>query len=327
MANAMLSSIFAPDVAWRVMLGLGAVMPVFMLYLSLFVMPETPRFLMKIGRPEDARAIMEKICPNRPQDVDNVMAEMQRATEEKNGGVGISFWKLIRNPDPVIRFMLATVCLVALAQQLSGVECMMYYTPFMLQDVGFTSGQEIMSLTAFMGLAKTATLVFAACMLDAKSSGRRSMLISSYAGMAVSLLLLSIGAFSKSRGFLILGIFGYVVMFSVGAGPITWLFASEIMPTMVRARAMVLAASLNRLTGGIISLTFLSLSGISMGGILLFFSVICTGFTYAAVKYCPETKGRSLEEMYGFFSALVESRRRKHSGVNDAIELEPVLCT
>ena len=190
-ANAIFSAL-RPGVAWRVMLGLGAVMPVAMLYLSLHVMPETPRFLMKVGREEEAREVMEKICPNSPQDVDNTMVQMRRAlagnlsSTSGSGSVGSGvsvgsigsggsgggggqprFWELVQNPDPVIRFMLATVCLVAVGQQLSGVEALMYYTPFMLQDVGFSSRQQILTLTALMGLAKTATLVFAACMLDA----------------------------------------------------------------------------------------------------------------------------------------------------------------
>ena len=309
-ANALLGSL-DPSISWRLMLGLGGIVPIFGLYFSLCIMPETPRFLMKVGKVNEARLVMEKLCLSK-EGIDTTMVEMKQEIEASQSvSRGASFISLLFNRDPVIRLMLLTVCSAALAQQLSGVEVLMYYTPFILEDIGFSSREQIFSLTALMGLAKTVTLFYVGCLLDAKGAGRRPLLITSYFGMAVALLLLCVGVFVGKRALVLIGIFGYVSFFSCGSGPVTWLMASEIMPTNIRAHGMVIATSLNRIAGGIVSLTFLTLSGLSMGGVLLFFSFVCFAFACLAVQFAPETKGRALEEMYSIFSALVESKQKR----------------
>ena len=200
--------------------------------------------------------------------------------------------------------MVTTVLCVAVAQQLSGVEAFMYYSPFLFKQVGFQTRSEILGLTAMMGFAKTVTLVFVACLLDTKGAGRRRMLFWSYVGMAISLFFLAWGSFSSLRGVVVVSIFCYVVMFSVGAGPITWLFSAEIMPTNVRARGMVLATTMNRFAGATIGMTFLSASNASASGALLSFALVCTTCAFFCYVYCPETQGKTLEEMYAAFSKM-----------------------
>ena len=299
-----------PDASWRVMFALGAVMPIGMLYLATQVMPETPRFLFEKGREAECLRVTG-LLTNSDAERDAVIADLSASKarrDQRIGGVD-TFCSLLAHTDAVVRRMLLVVCAVAVAQQLSGVEAFMYYTPFMLEDVGFSERSEILGMTAAMGIAKTATLVLVLRLLDRPALGRRRMLIGSYCGMAVALVVLAWGAFTTSRGVLVLGIFGYVVSFSIGAGPITWLFASEIMPTSIRARGMALAASLNRVTGCIISLTFLSLTGTSAGGTLAFFAVVCCLFACTSYRYAPETAGKTLEEMYAVFAGLLTQQR------------------
>ena len=100
---------------------------------------------------------------------------------------------------------------------------------------------------------------------------------------------------------------------SAGAGPVCWLFASEILPTTIRARGMALAAGLNRLTAAVISLSFLSFTGASAGGAFLFFALVCVLVVWFVYARVPETKGRSLEDMYNLFAAATARTSGTHT--------------
>ena len=292
-----------PKISWRVMLGLGGVFPLVMLILSTCCMPETPRFLAKIGNTEEAERVLKRLCST-AQEVERILDDLREDQIRRSGLEDVTFRQLLWHEDTTIRYMVTTVLCVAVAQQLSGVEAFMYYSPFLFKQVGFQTRSEILGLTAMMGFAKTVTLVFVACLLDTKGAGRRRMLFWSYVGMAISLFFLAWGSFSSLRGVVVVSIFCYVVMFSVGAGPITWLFSAEIMPTNVRARGMVLATTMNRFAGATIGMTFLSASNASASGALLSFALVCTTCAFFCYVYCPETQGKTLEEMYAAFSKM-----------------------
>jgi len=298
-----------PDISWRLMFAFGGILPLVMLVLATFCMPETPRWLSKVGRIDQAQEVLLKIC-NTPVDAEQTMIEIVAGLTRRKE---VSFRKLIWHDDRTIRFMVITVLSVAVAQQFSGVEAFMYYSPFLFQQVGFETKGEILGLTAMMGFSKTVTVFLVAGLLDTNGVGRRRLLLWSYVGMAISLFLLSYGAYESLRGLVVCSIFSYVVLFSVGAGPITWLFAAEILPTSTRASGMVLATTCNRLAGAAIGLTFLSASSASAGGALLFFAILCTLFAVFCYYYCPETQGKTLENMYAVFSPKDEQGRSPNS--------------
>jgi MFS family permease len=154
--------------------------------------------------------------------------------------------------------MLLVVIGVALSQQLCGIEAIVYYTPIILKDI-VPSRQDVLWLTFLVGFFKTGTLVVIAFLLDHPKAGRRRLLLASTSGVTVSFLILAIGLQLGLKWVAISGIFLFAIAFSFGLGPITWLFASEILPTHIRAKGMTLACSLNRLCSAGIALTFLSL--------------------------------------------------------------------
>ena len=189
--------------------------------------------------------------------------------------------------------------------KVSGVEAVMYYTPFVFERAGLCRRRDNLAITLTIGFAKTMVVVAAARFLD--GAGRRRLLLVSLSGMTVSLFAIGIGFFSCSAVLDIVGLFGFVIFFSVGMGPICWLFASEILPLNVRAKGMMLAASANRLVSALVALSFLSLSN-GMGGpggvFMLFaaFALVSLVFTYLVV---PETKGRTLEDMGALFDQVL----------------------
>ena len=144
----------------------------------------------------------------------------------------------------------------------------------------------------------------------------------SVAGVGLSELVMAMGLYWNYSTLNIVGLFAFVGAFSLGLGPICWLFCSEIMPVEVRAKGMVIACSMNRLMSFAISDTFLSMVSAfrgldkSVGGqgdenagqagvFFLFFviSFLCLVFVYVMV---PETKGKTLEEMGEFFEKLAQ---------------------
>merc|ERR1712224_212319 len=128
----------------------------------------------------------------------------------------------------------------------------------MLKENGFPNRSQVLGITAGMGVVKTLTLFVTMALLDRPWAGRRRLLLISYASMMTSLFLLAISVYAASQAAIVLCIYAYVIAFSVGAGPICWLFASEILPTSVRAKGMTFAGGLNRFGGAIISISFLS---------------------------------------------------------------------
>lgn len=244
-----------------------------------------------------------------PAEAAATMEDIKRSIREEEDR--LNSWRALcprsRSPPPV-RLMLVVVLVIAAAQQASGVEAFMYFTPIILESVGFTSQSAVLGITACMGVAKTVTLVATALMLDRKGVGRRPLLIVSYAGMAMSLVLLAVGAATSAKVIMVAGVFGYVVTFSLGAGPICWLFASEILPTGIRARGMTLAAGSNRFIAFTVSLTFLSATGSSAVVAFLCFAAVCGVVVVFVHKQCPETAGRTLEEMYDFFAASARAK-------------------
>ena len=155
------------------------------------------------------------------------------------------------------------------------------------------------------GVLKTGCIVVAAYYLD--SLGRRPLLLVSLAGMGAALFLLGV-AFAASSGLLaILCVNAYMMAFSLGIGPVTWLLASEVFPLNIRAKAMTLATVANRLTSTVVASTFLSWArAFTYAGYFFFFSFIAAATFLVVHRHLPETKGKSLEEMAAFFERIGE---------------------
>ena len=289
------------NVSWRLMVGLGAVMPLPMLMLSLLVMPESPRYLVRIGADQRAAEVLGRLmnCGASAR-VDEMVGEIKQSIA-LDRAAELGGWAVIWSAPPAVRRMLTLVVTVAIAQHACGVEAFMYYTPFLLRDVGFRQAADVLGITAAMGVVKTAALAPVAWALDQEWGGRRFMLLVSYAGMAVALLFLAVGIATHDRTLLLASIFGYVVLFSVGAGPVCWLLASEVLPTELRAKGMMLAVIPNRVAASIVSITFLSATSSSAPVAFVVFALLCAGVWVFLYRRCPETKGRSLEDMLALF--------------------------
>ncbi|WP_137287162.1 sugar porter family MFS transporter [Halorussus salinisoli] len=279
---------FADAGAWRWMLGAGMV-PALVLAVGMFKMPESPRWLYEHGRRDEARAVLER---TRQGSVEEELSEIAE-TVEKQSSTGLS--DLLQ---PWLRPALVVGLGLAVFQQVTGINAVMYYAPTVLESTGFGSTTSILA-TVGIGVINVVMTVVAIALID--RVGRRVLLLVGVGGMVLTLGVLGavfyMPGFSGALGWFATGsLMLYVAFFAIGLGPVFWLLISEIYPLTVRGTAMGAVTVANWGANLVVSLTFPMLTA-NVGTPFTFwlfgaFSLAALVFTYYVV---PETKGRSLE--------------------------------
>lgn len=320
----------APDRAWRLMFGMGCILPGILTILVLRVMPESPRWLVKEGREEEAKEVLNLIYPpmyNTSAVVEEIKDAIARE-KEADSAVG---WNALLSPSPAFKRMLLVGIGTAIAQQLVGIDAIQYFLTHIMKESGIQDRTTQSLILICLGILKLSVIVVAGKLFDSK--GRRPLFIMSLIGMAISLFLISstfvVDVGSQSIGMIALA--GYLGFFSLGMGPGAWLIPSEVFSTTIRAKAMSMATFLNRVTATVVTSTFLTVTKtITMAGTFFMLGVVCLvvcGFFYV---YLPETKGRSLEDMSVYFAeitgdtAIIEAERRLNERMRLSTKAEPL---
>jgi MFS transporter, SP family, galactose:H+ symporter len=293
---------FASVGGWRWMLGL-AVAPAIIFGTGMFFLPETPRWLIRSGRHEVARGVLIQIREAAQVDLEITEIETSLAQQPQNGS-----WSDLLHPH--VRPALVVGIGLAVFQQITGINTVIYYAPKILQSAGFSSASGAILATAGVGLVNFMMTIVAMFLVD--RAGRRPLLLIGIAGMMVTLGVLAFSfqiTSSNLSWIAVLCLMGYVASFAISLGPIFWLMIAEIYPLKVRGLAEGTAATFNWGSNIIVSLTFLTLIE-NLGASLTFalyalFSVASWLFSYFLV---PETKGRTLEQIEAFWRA----DRRSH---------------
>ncbi|XP_006658740.1 polyol transporter 5-like [Oryza brachyantha] len=285
---------------WRVMLGVGAA-PSVLLALMVFGMPESPRWLLMKGRLADAKSVLEKIADT-PQEASERLADIKAAAgvpndldgdvvtmPKKRGSEELRVWReLVVSPTPAIRRILLAADGLHFFQQASGVDSVVLYSPRVFKSAGITGDDQLLGTTCAVGVAKTLFVLVAAFLLDrvGLATGLAAVGRSPDAEVpwAVSLCVASLLA--------------YAAFFSVGLGPMTGVYTSEIFPLRVRALGFAVGVACNRVTSGVISMTFLSLSdAVTIGGSFFLYAAVSALAWVFFFTHLPETRGQTLEEM------------------------------
>ncbi|CAJ1911354.1 unnamed protein product [Cylindrotheca closterium] len=318
----------ADSLKWRLMLYMGALLPLVMIYLVLTVMPESPRWLVNRGRFDEAKAVLQKVYPP-GFDVDAVIADIKEVIERERLADQNIGWGAVLCPTKAFRRMLMVGLGTAVAQQAVGIDSIFYYMNDLIKRSGIKSETSQLSVLMLLGCCKLVFVFVGGKLFD--KLGRRPLLGASLIGMCLCLIMI---AFTENVA-QITGVALYLSFYSIGMGPGAWLVPSEIFATSIRAKGMSLATTLNRAVATIVASTFLTTAN-AMGWTEYFLMLagICFILTVFLYVYLPETKGRSLEDMTLYFAEITndtsildaEATLRRNDDVEKPVnELSPLI--
>lgn len=284
---------------WRVLAILG-ILPCTVLIPGLFFIPESPRWLAKMGMMEEFETSLQ-VLRGFDTDISVEVHEIKKAVSSNGKRATIRFADLQRKR---YWFPLSIGIGLLVLQQLSGINGVLFYSTSIFANAGISSSN---AATVGLGAIQVIATGVATWLVD--KSGRRMLLIISSSLMTASLLVVSIAFYLEgvvekdSQYFSILGIIsvvGLVVMvigFSLGLGPIPWLIMSEILPVNIKGLAGSTATMANWLVAWIITMTANLLLTWSSGGTFLIYTVVAAFTVVFTSLWVPETKGRTLEEI------------------------------
>ena len=291
-----------PSDRWRTMFAL-AVIPGVALVIGFLVMPESARWLLKMGRRDQARASLLKVDGPEIADAELATLETDLAEEAKEGQAS---WGEVFGPT--LRRALLVGIGLAVFQQVTGINAIIYYANEIFAEAGFTTAEEQAKATLYaVGATNVLATFVAVAWVD--RFGRRPLLFTGLVGMAVSLAAVGLsfaalennpdGQASTVGGIVtVLALVVFIASFAFSMGPVVWTLISEIYPNRVRGRAIAVATAFNWFSAFIVAQFFLSIvDAIGESTTFFIFAAFCV-VTYVFVwRYVPETKGRSLEEI------------------------------
>src|ERR1700704_1715188 len=231
---------------WRWMFASAAV-PSIAFFVTLLFIPESPRWLMQKGREQEAKRFLAQIVG--AQAAAGEIEEIRTAIAEESGDL----------LDPAFRKALTVAILIALFSQFNGINTIIYYGSIVfLEHVPHQTASSALWANVIIGAINFAATIVGMALID--RSGRKPLLMSAYAGMALSLVAVSAAIHFQASGIIVLiFVLTYVACFAVGVGTGTWVMMSEICPTRVRGRAMSVATVCLWCGTLLVTLTFLSL--------------------------------------------------------------------
>ncbi|MBI9058331.1 MAG: sugar porter family MFS transporter [Labilibaculum sp.] len=287
-SNYLISSIVEVD-AWRWMLGVQA-LPAFIFFLLLFYIPSTPRLLVLKGKSEEALSLLKKLASRNPE---NELKEIEESLHGDNEASSANlFAKEYRLP-----VMLAI--LVAIFNQMSGINAIMYYAPRIFEMTGFGTDDALLQ-SVTIGATNFIFTMLAMTVID--KFGRKKLLLIGSIGMMVFLGMVAKTLFEGSTGNILVVVYlvGFIAFFAFSQGAVIWVFISEIFPNKVRAKGQALGSFTHWIMAAIVSWMFPAIaeSGVNGGGIaFMIFSVAMLAQLIVVYKFFPETKGKSLEQI------------------------------
>ncbi len=283
-SNYVTARVVGADIAWRWMLGVMAA-PSALFFACLFFIPESPRWLVKVGRAVDARAVLERVGD---EDVEAEMTEIVASLTDDGVGGDRLFQRRYLKP------ILLAVAVAAL-NQLSGINAMLYYAPRIFRMAGAGASMALAQAVAVGGTNLIVTIV-AWFLID--RIGRRPLLFIGGVGATVSLVLMALGFSAGHASALVLaGAIGLMASHAIGQGAVIFVFISEIFPNRVRAKGQAIGTLTHWVMDAAVSWTFPVVAAASGAGAFGFFALMMLFQVAFAWKLMPETKGVTLEEL------------------------------
>ncbi|KAM6544287.1 hypothetical protein CsatB_008734 [Cannabis sativa] len=302
-AGIMLAYLLGLFVPWRILAVLGA-LPCIILIPGLFFIPESPRWLAKMGKTDDFEVSLQ-VLRGFDADISAEVNDIKRSVASSSKRSTINFAELKQRRY----YMPLTIGIGLLVlQQISGINGVLFYSSTIFEAAGVKSGN---AATFGLGAIQVLATLVTTWLVD--KAGRRLLLIVSSAGMTLSLLVVAVafylkdavssdsGLYSAMSILSVVGVVAMVVAFSLGVGAIPWIIMSEILPVNIKSLAGSVATLANWFTAWVVTMTANLLLNWSSGGTFTIYMIVSAFTVIFVAKLVPETKGRTLEEIQSSF--------------------------
>ncbi|XP_061367416.1 sugar transporter ERD6-like 5 isoform X3 [Gastrolobium bilobum] len=279
---------------WRILALVGTI-PCLLQLLSLPFIPDSPRWLAKVGRLKESDSALQRLR-GKNADVYQEATEIRDYTEtlqrQKEASIiGLFQLKYLKSLTVGVGLMIL--------QQFGGINGIVFYANSIFTSAGFSDSIGTIAMVA----VKFPMTTLGVLLMD--KSGRRPLLLVSALGTCLGCFLAALSFFMqdlhKLKGvspiLVLVGVLVYVGSFSIGMGPIPWIIMSEIFPINVKGSAGSFVTLVSWLCSWIVSYAFNFLMSWSSVGTFIVFSSICGLTVLFVAKLVPETKGRTLEEI------------------------------
>jgi sugar porter (SP) family MFS transporter len=283
---------------WRWMFGSESIPAVILLVLA-FTVPESPRWLTKQGRKDEALEILGRV--DGADYAREEMVQIEDTISHESGSLSQLF-------QPGMRIILVIGVVLAVLQQVTGINVFLYFGSDIFEKLG---GDNIDAALLQQIIVGTTMLLFTTIAIwSVDKVGRKPLMIVGSIGMGISLLAMGMYGFMRLDGmWLLIFILGYIASFSLSVGPVVWVILSEIFPTKIRGRAMAVATLCLWLANTIVSQTFPMMNEneylvekFNHGFPFFIYGGFCIVLVLFIVKAVPETKGKTLEEIEKYWS-------------------------
>ena len=294
LSNYIIVSTMSADVAWRWMFGVMA-LPAAIFLALLFTVPETPRWLMSVGRDAEGEEVARRLATT-DAEADQVIHDIHSALNAAENAPNVPFFT--RGHAKVI--LLAFT--IAMFNQLSGINAVLYYAPEVMRQAGAATNTAFLMSVGVGALNLVATMA-ALTVID--KIGRRKLMLVGSIGYIISLGFLSwvmfyyAGHYDATSSWLVLaGLMVFIAAHAFGQGAVIWVFISEIFPNRIRGRGQALGSLTHWVFAWITSTAFPAVIAVLGGGVAFgIFAVCMVAQLIWVIRVMPETKGVPLEEM------------------------------
>jgi SP family xylose:H+ symportor-like MFS transporter len=293
LSNYLISRLGLGASEWRWMLGIQT-LPSAAFFFLLLPTPESPRWLIARGRIDEARAVLARLGTD-GVDIDQEIAEIQESLDHTgHEGDASLFQRKYRKP-----ILLAVA--IAMFNQLSGINALMYYAPTIFKLAGAGADSALLQSVAVGGTNLLATIV-AMALID--RFGRRKLILIGSIGYLISLVTTATAFYSYGKDFtpagsliVLMALLLFIASHAFGQGAVIWVFISEIFPNRVRARGQALGSTTHWVMAALVSWTFPMIAEKSGGHAFAFYAAMMFLQRLWAIFLMPETKGVPLEEI------------------------------
>lgn len=274
--------------AWRWMLGVET-LPAVVFFAMLFLIPESPRWLVKKNRDEEAANVLDALGIEHPQ---QVLVEIEDSLMQERRGIKEKLFSGKYSFPIMLAFLLATF------NQFSGINAIMYYAPRIFEMTGLAKDTALLQVVV-IGFTNMLFTVVAMFIID--KFGRKLLMKIGSIGMIISLGLTALAFYRADfTGYSVLiYLVSFIAFFAFSQGAVIWVFLSEVFPNAVRAKGQAFGSLTHWVWAAALTWVFPVVAELHMGGFYAFtFFAIAMVFQLIFVwKVMPETKGKSLEEL------------------------------